>query len=207
MATLEVHDKAGRVQFVELTRDHPVLFGTSSACDVVLDGEFIRPVHGRIRWKSRRFKVEASPDAEYVVINGHKMTVSSIHQGDEITVGDCRMFLIRADEELEKAGQKKSTARGGPDPESPAQRWCQALTAAGAATRGAIGMSRRFSNAPTGWMRFAARQPVRESNPGSRRWRCRSPGRSPASGAKSARPRTPQTKPKQAAPAKRFAGF
>src|SRR5580700_9045927 len=110
MATLEVHDKDGRVQFVELTRDHPLLFGTSSACDVVLVGEFIRPVHGRIRWRSKRFKVEASPDAEYVVINGHKMTTSSIRQGDEITVGDCRMFLIRADEDLDNAGRKKSAS-------------------------------------------------------------------------------------------------
>jgi tetratricopeptide (TPR) repeat protein len=111
MATLEVHNKDGRVQFVELARDHPILFGTSSACDVVLEGEFIRPVHGRIRWKSRRFKVEASPDAEYVVINGHKMTVSSIHQGDEIAVGDCRMFLIRADEDMDKGGRNRSAAQ------------------------------------------------------------------------------------------------
>jgi PQQ-like domain len=110
MATLEVHDKEGRVQFVELTRDHPILFGTSAACDVVLEGEFIRPVHGRIRWRSKRYKVEASPDAVYVVINGHKMTTSSIHQGDEITVGDCRMFLIRADEDLDQSGRKKSAA-------------------------------------------------------------------------------------------------
>src|ERR1700688_3281840 len=100
MATLEVHDKAGRVQFIELTRDHPVLFGTSSACDVLLSGEGIRPVHGRIRWKSKQFKIEASPDAEYVVINGHKMTTSSLEQGDEIAIGDCRMFLIRTEEDL-----------------------------------------------------------------------------------------------------------
>ncbi len=56
MATLEIHDKEGRVKYIELTRDHPVLFGTSSACDVVLSGEFIRPVHGRIRYKAKKFK-------------------------------------------------------------------------------------------------------------------------------------------------------
>jgi outer membrane protein assembly factor BamB len=108
MATLEVHDSKGRVQFVELSRDHPVLFGTSSACDVVLQGEFIRPVHGRIRWKSPKFKIEASPDAEFVVINGHKMTSGSLRQGDEITVGDCRMFLIRAEEDGDGSRQSKS---------------------------------------------------------------------------------------------------
>jgi hypothetical protein len=101
MATLEVHDGEGRVQFVELARDHPVLFGTSVACDIVLSGAGIFPVQGRIRWKKGRYRVEASPDAEYVVINGHKMTSSSFHQGDEMTVGRCRLFLLRLDETLE----------------------------------------------------------------------------------------------------------
>ncbi|MGO9916759.1 MAG: PQQ-binding-like beta-propeller repeat protein [Isosphaeraceae bacterium] len=103
MATLEVHDGQGRVQFVELTRDHPVLFGTSATCDVVLEGAGIRPVHGRVRWRRKRFKVEASPDAEYVLVNGQKMTSSTIHQGDEIAVGACRMFLLKVAEE-EDAG-------------------------------------------------------------------------------------------------------
>jgi outer membrane protein assembly factor BamB len=101
MATLEVHDGEGRVEFVELGRDHPVLFGTSTACDVVLSGEGILPVHGRIRWKKGRYKVEASPDAQYVVINGHKMTTSSLHQGDEMTIGPCRLFLLRLDEPVD----------------------------------------------------------------------------------------------------------
>lgn len=101
MATLEVHDGEGRVQFVELAPDHPVLFGTSVACDIVLSGAGIFPVQGRIRWKKGRYRVEASPDAEYVVINGHKMTSSSLHQGDEMTVGRCRLFLLRLDETLE----------------------------------------------------------------------------------------------------------
>jgi hypothetical protein len=95
MATLEVHDAEGRVQFVELTHDHPVLFGTSATCDVRLEGAGIRPVHGRIRWKGKRYKVEASPDAEYILLNGTRMTSGSLHAGDEIGVGPCRMVLIR----------------------------------------------------------------------------------------------------------------
>ncbi|HKI18771.1 MAG TPA: FHA domain-containing protein, partial [Isosphaeraceae bacterium] len=106
MATLEVHDDRGRVQFVELNRDHPVLFGASATCDVVLDGPEIRPVHGRIRWKRKRFKVEASPDAQFVVVNGHKMTSSTIHQGDEVAVGQCRMFLLNVDEDAD-AGRSR----------------------------------------------------------------------------------------------------
>ena len=111
MATLEVHDGQGRVQFVELARDHPVLFGTSAACDVLLDGDGIRPVHGRIRWKKRRFRVEASPDAEFVLINGTKMATGSIHQGDEIAVGACRMFLLRDDDETDVADAADTARR------------------------------------------------------------------------------------------------
>ena len=106
MATLEVHDGEGRVHFIELAHDHPVVFGSSVACDIVLAGEGILPVQGRIRWKKGRYRVEASPDAEYVVINGHKMTSSSLHQGDELTVGRCRFFLLRLDEEI---GSRAST--------------------------------------------------------------------------------------------------
>jgi outer membrane protein assembly factor BamB len=101
MATLEVHDGQGRVQFIELARSHPLLFGASASCDVVLEGAGVKPVHGRIRWKSDRFKVEASPDAEFVVINGHRMAASSINQGDEIEVGPCRMFLLRVEDDPE----------------------------------------------------------------------------------------------------------
>jgi len=114
MATLEIHDGQGRVRFIELAQDHPVLFGTSAACDVVLEGEEILPVHGRIRWSSKRFKVEASPDAEYVTINGHKMTTSSLKQGDEIAVGSSRLFLLRSDE---PAGKVKSRSGSDPDGE------------------------------------------------------------------------------------------
>ena len=111
MATLEIHDGEGRVQFFELSRDHPVLFGTSASCDVLLEGAGILPVHGRIRWKKGRFKVEASPDAEFVLINGHKMTTASLHQGDEISVGPCRLFLLRADQD----GDPGARARTEPD--------------------------------------------------------------------------------------------
>ena len=111
MATLEVHDGEGRVQFVELARDHPLIFGTSVACDIVLSGEGISPVQGRIRWKKGRYRVEASPDAEFVVINGHKMTSSSLNQGDEMTVGRCRLFMLRLDETLEAKPATRSAKR------------------------------------------------------------------------------------------------
>ena len=98
-------------KFVELTRDHPVLFGTSAACDVVLEGEShparSRPDSLEVEDDSRS---RLRPTRNIVIVNGHKMTTSSLHQGDEINIGDCRMFLIRADEDLDQAGRKKSAA-------------------------------------------------------------------------------------------------
>lgn len=96
MAILEVHDGRGRVERVAIARDQPAMFGSSPKCDIVLNGEGILPFHGRLRWQERkkRFKVDASPEAEYLLINGHKMSASSFRQGDEIAVGGCRIFMV-----------------------------------------------------------------------------------------------------------------
>ena len=119
MATLEIHDPDGRARFVELDREHPALLGASPACDVVLTGEGVLPVHGRIRWKGRRYKIDASPDAEYLEINGRKIVSASLHQGDEIRIGPCRIFVLRIDEAAANAPsmaepKKKKRPRSGP---------------------------------------------------------------------------------------------
>jgi len=95
MATLEIHDAEARVRFVDLDRDHPVLFGSGAACDIVLSGAGVLPVHGRVRWRGRKFKIDASPDAEFLEINGRKIVSASLRQGDEIRVGPCRLFVLR----------------------------------------------------------------------------------------------------------------
>jgi outer membrane protein assembly factor BamB len=104
MATLEVHNGQGRVERVMIARDQPAMFGSSPKCEIVLDGDGILPFHGRVRWQARkqRFKVDASPEAEYLVVNGHKMASASFRQGDEVQVGDFRLFMIN-DGELDPA--------------------------------------------------------------------------------------------------------
>ena len=97
MATLEIHDGEGRVQFIELEPNQMVLFGTSASCEIILEGPEIKPVHGRLRLKAGRVKVESSPDAEFVVLNGRRMVSGSLGQGDEMTVGPCRIFVLRID--------------------------------------------------------------------------------------------------------------
>ena len=106
MATLEVHGADGHVQRVEVTREHPLLFGSSPNCDLVLTGPGVLPFHGRIRWKGKRYKADASPDAEYLLVNGHKMTSSGFRQGDELQVGPCRIFMLYADDDLPPADDK-----------------------------------------------------------------------------------------------------
>ena len=96
MATLEVHNGEGRVERFVLTREQPLMFGSSPRADVVLQGDGVLPFHGRIRWqvKRQRYKVDASPEAEYIVVNGHKMATASFRQGDEVQIGSNRIFMI-----------------------------------------------------------------------------------------------------------------
>ena len=98
MGILEVHDGRNRVERVKLTRENPVLFGTNPMCDIVLAGPGIAPFHGRIRWADRRFKVDAGAEVAALEINGKPLRSSTLYQGDEIAVGDCRIFVISVED-------------------------------------------------------------------------------------------------------------
>lgn len=93
MATLEVHDGKGRVEYVTISRKHPALIGTDPKCDVVVSDPSALPFHGRLRWKTDRFKVEAFPEARALDVNGKKVVSSSFRQGDELAIGNYRLFL------------------------------------------------------------------------------------------------------------------
>ncbi len=132
MATLEVHDGQGRVQFVELEPNQMILFGTSASCEIILEGPEIKPVHGRLRLKSGRVKVESSPDAGFVILNGRRMVSGSIGQGDEISVGPCRIFLLRIDDATEVLSRTQSRSLDGktrvmPPPTFPATSPAQTI--------------------------------------------------------------------------------
>jgi outer membrane protein assembly factor BamB len=98
MATLEIHDGRGRVEYVSISRENPALFGTDPKCDVVLTDPKVLPFHGRFRWKGERFKVEPMPEAEYLIVNGKKILSSSFRQGDELVIGKCRIFMLNPDD-------------------------------------------------------------------------------------------------------------
>jgi outer membrane protein assembly factor BamB len=98
MAILEVHDGRGHVQRVTITREEPALFGTSPACAIVLGGEGVAPVHGRIRGSKRKYKVDAGAGIAAIEVNGKRVKSSTLYQGDEIRVGLCRIFVITTED-------------------------------------------------------------------------------------------------------------
>ena len=98
MATLEIHDGRNQVRRVRINRENPAMFGSDPMCDIVLDGPGVQPFHGRIRWKSRRYKADASPEVPWIEVNGLQVKSKSIYQGDEIRVGSCRIFLLSLEE-------------------------------------------------------------------------------------------------------------
>jgi outer membrane protein assembly factor BamB len=117
MATLEIHDRQGRVRRVSVSRDQAVVFGSSPQCDIVLDDAEALPIHGRLRWKRNRYKVDASPEAGFVVVNGRRMTSASFRQGDEIEIGSCRIFLLNTDEVPSQATDTDTGMEMGTDAE------------------------------------------------------------------------------------------
>ena len=98
MATLEIHDARNQVRRVRISRDNPAMFGTDPMCDILLEGPGIQPFHGRIRWKSSRFKVDASPDVQAIEVNGVLVKSKSLRQGDEIRISSYRIFLLSLEE-------------------------------------------------------------------------------------------------------------
>src|SRR5262249_17759502 len=106
-----------------ITRDHPILFGSNPRCDIVLTGPGILPFHGRLRWKSNRYKADASDEAEYLVVNGTKMTSSSLRRGDQISIGPCRIMMLYEDDERAPDDDKTRV--------QPAPQFAQAGAAAG----------------------------------------------------------------------------
>jgi TolA-binding protein/outer membrane protein assembly factor BamB len=94
MATLEVHDSRGRVEYVTVTPEKPMLIGAdASKCGVVLTGDGVLPIHARLRWKETRYRVEAADEQLGVEVNGRRMLAASFREGDEVVIGPCRLYI------------------------------------------------------------------------------------------------------------------
>ena len=182
MATLEVHDGDGRVQFIELD---------ARSSDPVRHELRLRHGPGGSRHPAgprpdplevERFKVEASPDAEYVLVNGHKMTTSSLDQGDEIAVGDVPDVPAPGRRRRRDVGSRsKAAAEGRANPVMPPPRSCRRPTSF---ARHAAAISRAQAEPLAGERRLArfARTPQtpERRQPSRRRSTARTVGRAEA---------------------------
>jgi outer membrane protein assembly factor BamB len=152
MATIELHDGRGRVEFVTIARENPVLFGSDPKCDIVLDDPSILPFHGRLRWRGDRFKAEAFPEARALDLNGKQVVSSSFRVGDEIAVGRFKLFLSddggAGDLEPTRVQERPAAAAAG----GVEAAWMGASEAAGAGAGGAPATARglRRQAAPAG---------------------------------------------------------
>jgi outer membrane protein assembly factor BamB/outer membrane protein assembly factor BamD (BamD/ComL family) len=119
MATLEVHDGRGRVEHITISRGNPALIGSDPKCDVVINDSRVKAFHGRLRWKSDHFKVEATPEARFLDVNGRKVVSASFRQGDAIQLGGYKLLLLSEDDApVERRGAaavqtKRATSAGG----------------------------------------------------------------------------------------------
>src|SRR5687768_391023 len=98
MATLEVHDGRGRVEFLTIARDSPVVFGGDPKCDIVLHDPQALPFHGRIRWRKGKYKVEAFPESASLDVSGKRVVITTFKRGDEVRIGAARIFMINPDD-------------------------------------------------------------------------------------------------------------
>lgn len=122
MAILEIHDGRGHVHRVTVARDELALFGTSPACAIVLGGEGIAPIHGRLRWSKQKFKVDAGAGIDAVEVNGKRVKSSSLYRGDEIRVGLCRIFVITVEADGDDPGDDRTRVQPAPRALAPAAR-------------------------------------------------------------------------------------
>lgn len=93
MATLEVHDGRGHVSEVKLSGEKAAILGSDPECDVVLNDPRALPYHARLRWVNGQLRIEAFPEARVVEVNGKKVVSTALNQGDEIQIGQFRVFL------------------------------------------------------------------------------------------------------------------
>lgn len=113
MATLEIHDGKGRVEYLTISPNHQILIGSDPKCDIVIEDVEAMPFHGRLRWKTDRYKVEATPEARTLEVDGKKVVSSSFRQGSELRIGKARIFLITPDDGPAQFEKTRVQARPG----------------------------------------------------------------------------------------------
>lgn len=111
MATIEIHDGKGGVVRRLIDDDRPLLFGTSKECDIVLPGPGVFPVHGRMRIKDGKMKVQASPASGALDVNGKLVEAKSLAPGDELRLGAAKIYLVNLDVTTMRGNEEAAQAK------------------------------------------------------------------------------------------------
>ena len=79
----------------------PLLIGSSSECQVVLDDPGVSPTHCRLRRSGRGYLLEDLQSRSGTQVNGMTVTNHELADGDEIVVGSSTFLFQGSAEELE----------------------------------------------------------------------------------------------------------
>ncbi len=95
MARLEITYASGRTAETEIMQAEMII-GRDDVCDVPLDDAMVSRSHARIHCDSEgRFWVEDLGSKNGTLVNDKPVTTASLHNGDRIVIGACRLTFRR----------------------------------------------------------------------------------------------------------------
>ncbi len=92
-ARLRIEQGDGQGRELELTR--PLVIGRSSSCDLVLNDESCSRTHARIAPDGARARVEDLGSTNGTLVNGERVTVAVVEDGDRVMIGGTVLRYVR----------------------------------------------------------------------------------------------------------------
>lgn len=96
MARLEIHGSHGELQKIELPASGSLLIGSDAVCDLHLADREIQPIHARLKVQGGVCQVEATPEGQFVRLNGKKSAKAALGPGDELGLGGYRIYMFES---------------------------------------------------------------------------------------------------------------
>jgi signal transduction histidine kinase len=88
----------GQAEQRELLLGDQAVLGRAPECDVVISGPLVSRRHARITRADGGYYVEDMASANGTVVNGSNVSRMQLHDGDWISVGDCRLTFVLDDD-------------------------------------------------------------------------------------------------------------
>ncbi len=78
---------------IPLSRTREITIGRDSANRIVLPYQDVSRFHSKIHWENQKFIIEDLNSANGTLINGQQITLSELHDGDMISIGNNLLFF------------------------------------------------------------------------------------------------------------------